>query len=371
MTPSFIRCLPHQARALSPAGRWLRVAIFAALLSLGSTAAYAMVSVNPAIDITHTVTVQLIQTAEDDGDPLATVFGSATSREYIEEQVDRVWAQAGIDVQIIPEITQWNDTWAFQGSGGFRPQNDLAGIINNGNTAEVTATDPSIINVFFVDVVPGFGVQPQNTANALANIGNNGIAMHVGDSLVTFQNGRNVIASVLAHEIGHNLGLKHTANGTDNLLVPNASSGKLTQAQIDAVFSTTAVDNSTAFIPNGGTGFLVPVEPVILEGDFNEDGVVDAADYSTWRAGLGTEYTEADFAVWRSNFGLSNDASAGGTGAGSNGFVCSHGFFICSLCSGGHGHVGVLARLSIPEPATALLVAAAIVGIGCFTNRRS
>jgi hypothetical protein len=38
-------------------------------------------------------------------------------------------------------------------------------------------------------------------------------------------------------------------------------------------------------------------------GDFNEDGIVDAADYVVWRKGLGTTYTQDDFNVWRANFG--------------------------------------------------------------------
>jgi hypothetical protein len=40
-----------------------------------------------------------------------------------------------------------------------------------------------------------------------------------------------------------------------------------------------------------------------LAGDFNGDGSVDAADYSVWRKGLGTIYTQNDYNVWRSHFG--------------------------------------------------------------------
>jgi hypothetical protein len=47
-----------------------------------------------------------------------------------------------------------------------------------------------------------------------------------------------------------------------------------------------------------------------LPGDVNEDGVVDAADYVVWRAGLGTEYTEEQYDIWRANFG--RQISAGG-----------------------------------------------------------
>lgn len=55
-----------------------------------------------------------------------------------------------------------------------------------------------------------------------------------------------------------------------------------------------------------------------LAGDFNRDGVVDAADYTKWRDGLGTVYTVTDYAHWKSNFGRrsGNGASAPGSAGG-------------------------------------------------------
>jgi hypothetical protein len=41
---------------------------------------------------------------------------------------------------------------------------------------------------------------------------------------------------------------------------------------------------------------------VLPPGDFNGDGAVDTADY-VWRKGMGTTYTQADYDVWRANFG--------------------------------------------------------------------
>jgi probable HAF family extracellular repeat protein len=40
-----------------------------------------------------------------------------------------------------------------------------------------------------------------------------------------------------------------------------------------------------------------------LAGDFNDDGIVDAADYVVWRKGLGTTHTQNDYDTWRANFG--------------------------------------------------------------------
>jgi hypothetical protein len=81
-----------------------------------------------------------------------------------------------------------------------------------------------------------------------------------------------------------------------------------------------------------------------LPGDFNTDGRVDAADYVTWRKGLGTTYTQADYDVWRAHFGQ----SAPGTGSG----------------------LGVSANVAVPEPATLELLMFAAAG-SCLRRGRA
>jgi pimeloyl-ACP methyl ester carboxylesterase len=49
---------------------------------------------------------------------------------------------------------------------------------------------------------------------------------------------------------------------------------------------------------------------VPVPGDFSGDGVVDAADYVVWRKGLGMDYTQNDYDVWRSNFGQTAGSGA-------------------------------------------------------------
>src|SRR3954471_14169498 len=73
-----------------------------------------------------------------------------------------------------------------------------------------------------------------------------------------------------------------------------------------------------------GTGILT-VGPPILAGDYNNDGIVDAADYVTWRANVGQPSQSlpndttgliigvAQYDLWRSNFG--NTVPVPGAGA--------------------------------------------------------
>lgn len=65
--------------------------------------------------------------------------------------------------------------------------------------------------------------------------------------------------------------------------------------------------SSPDFSPFGRLDFLrfTSLAAATLEGDFNGDGSVDAADYSVWRDGLGDTYQPVDYQVWRENFGKS------------------------------------------------------------------
>lgn len=72
-----------------------------------------------------------------------------------------------------------------------------------------------------------------------------------------------------------------------------------------------------------------------VPGDFNFDNVVDAADYTIWRDGLGATLSPTDYATWQANYG----ATRGGVPA-----------------------------VAIPEPAA---IAAAVGAVATITTRRS
>jgi hypothetical protein len=46
-------------------------------------------------------------------------------------------------------------------------------------------------------------------------------------------------------------------------------------------------------------------------GDFNQDSLVNTADYVTWRKGIGVAPTEANYNLWRGNFGRENTFGGG------------------------------------------------------------
>jgi hypothetical protein len=303
---------------------WVRRVCLGICIALCAPGALvAALIVNPARPITHRVTVQMIQTALADGSSPATVFGNATQRASIEAGVDTIWAQAGIDVHFLPTVNRWNNTFAYQGSGGSRSSNELNTILSTGDAAGVTNSTPSVINQFFVNIVPGFGFTNENTANGIANLGRDGTAQFVGDNLLTYEGGREVIAGVVAHEIGHVLGLQHPANGLANLMSPQGTTEQLSDAQIQAIFQTNFRSDSVAIIPSGGTGFPQPIPPLPgLLGDYNGNGRVDAADYTVWRNTFGSRTSlaadgdgddiidQGDYLVWKNNYGNAGAAGA-------------------------------------------------------------
>lgn len=63
----------------------------------------------------------------------------------------------------------------------------------------------------------------------------------------------------------------------------------------------------------GEDAFIVKFSELTLQGDFNRDGTVDAADYTTWRDGAETIYDASDFDDWVANYGAISTGSASNT----------------------------------------------------------
>jgi hypothetical protein len=123
---------------------------------------------------------------------------------------------------------------------------------------------------------------------------------------------------------------------------PTSSANILSEVNLQSMRTlapTNAVSLGNAFTPGGSQNLVFsyagPTETALhtgiikfvtgpsgVDGDYNADGNVDAADYVVWRKTDGTQttlpndttpgsVTTADYAVWRSNFGKSAPAGAG------------------------------------------------------------
>jgi hypothetical protein len=123
-------------------------------------------------------------------------------------------------------------------------------------------------------------------------------------------------------------------------LAPAGTTQVRVGVRVDDVMANVDIPFQTANFDDFSLIALVP-------GDYNENGIVDAADYTVWRNKLGSGTSlpnddtagvgADDYTRWKTHFGQS-----GGSGSG--------------------------ATVAVPEPATALLIILAVVGVS--TRRR-
>ena len=137
----------------------------------------------------------------------ATTMGTPAQQQSILNVVNNIWSQAGIEV-VFGSATTWDDTDAL--NGGY---SSVSSLMAAGNDAGVTTADP-ILNVFMVTARPGMSPVANNSCGGTAGLGWNGMAFTIGSSLIGWGSWQ-TIGYVLAHEIGHNLGLPHPDDHAD------------------------------------------------------------------------------------------------------------------------------------------------------------
>ncbi len=242
-------------------------AVIASLAIATAGSCLAELAINPCQPITHRVVVQPIRANKADG-TAATFMGNLASQTYIKRQVNRIWSQVGVTVEWRP-LFEFTDDFSYDGSPTDysvvqRPSSDLDAVLT-GAGAPLTDTTGLVVNAFFVGICPGANLS-QSGARGLARVDQSGMCISLASSLMDTELGRDAAASIIAHEIGHNLGLLHyLTNSFDPLFPPNLMSsfmalanppGRLIAAQKTILFD-------IALHPYGGAGFalLQPYTP--------------------------------------------------------------------------------------------------------------
>ena len=114
----------------------------------------------------------------------------------------------------------------------------------------------------------------------------------LGESMITIADATSPLNNWTSHEL--------------NLVAPNNTA----EARLSLLFNDQSGSTGTVYLDAAKLEVLQQ-----LPGDYNDDGVVDAADYVVWRKGLATTFLQSDYEVWRDHFGQNLNSGSATMGA--------------------------------------------------------
>jgi hypothetical protein len=234
---------------------------------------------------------------------------------------------AGVDIGANAGLRDSIATWRTDGNGNaleiFVTETDGGGTneaVDGLFAADeyVTFFEHGVSNVDWLELHGGSFLTDANAPNfAYWGVQSVHLLAEVGDELVataTTESDVRIHASQRADGSVAVMVLNMNSSGTRTVDVSInggtlSEDGLLYQTNGDTALSLTSVNNlgnsfSTTIAARTLQLFVISTIPT-LDGDFNGDGAVDAIDYTVWRDGLDSIYTQADYLIWKDNFGTS------------------------------------------------------------------
>jgi hypothetical protein len=162
-----------------------------------------------------------------------------------------------------------------------------------------------------------FGAEYSIDRLAVWNISMKDIKIHVSDTSITTL--QEVASFTLPNHLNFPFSYSH-----DLLDLGSAHDARYLRIEIDSVHLFSSSDTFGFAIVGEVAASAVPVSAG-LDGDYNANGTVNAADYIVWRKNIGTNFNmpndttpqdvgTEDYDIWRENFG----ATSGGPAAAAN-----------------------------------------------------
>ena len=230
-----------------------------------------------------TITIQPIQVQSDDG----SVQANAARELYVLETT-KIYNQIGIGVNFLNWNILQDSTLldlSYDSDNTTNDANEFDSIVGDPGSFS-GSTDASVVNMWFIqqftnnDTDDGDGPQAAPGLFGLGRIGSSGVA--VADNIFTFNSGVGRLDTI-AHEVGHNLGLRHNDPGNTNNHLMQAGATRIVPQQIDDIAPTPGVGTSlftATQISDAGTSGLtspdgVPDEIVIYDEILHGDALFD------------------------------------------------------------------------------------------------
>ncbi len=243
-------------------------------------------------------TVSLFKTLPSGSFPLGLAF-DGTGDLYVAnngaDQINKITPAGTLSLFATLPVGSGSEGLAFDSNGNLYTA--------DGNTDQIRKITPSGTVSLFATLPAGSGP----LGLAFDGIGNLYAADLITDQISKITPGGAVSLFATLPLNSQPIGLAFDTSG--NLCSAGVSGQMYKITSSGAVSPFTSAANTLTYIAaTDDAGHPLAVPPATLLGDYNRNGVVDAADYVVWRDSLGPVYNQVDYQIWRSHFGETRTA---------------------------------------------------------------